>query len=108
MKLISSLIIALFMAGQASAKANLKNSAQAQKDKVTARALAENALFKCSAQKSFDSNVTGEKLDAQLKKACANEIKTLSKWYKPKDQMKMANKLIANGKRSALANQKNL
>lgn len=86
---------------------SLANSkTHSNKDKILNRALAENALFKCSAQRSYDSSAKGKALDVEIKKNCASQIKELGRYYKKNEQLKLSEILISNGKRSALARQK--
>lgn len=82
-----------------------KPNTELDKNMMVEKALAENAIFRCSVNNTLASRYTGAKLDQELQIKCAEPIAGLSKWYKKEDQkQKRALRLLSNGKRSALAN----
>ena len=99
-------IIIVFIALQASPVLAKELSAKVAKETILQKALAENAIFKCSAKQTYSSQSTGKKLDREISAACIKEVKNLSRWYDKKEQEKLSLKLLANGKRSALANRR--
>ena len=69
------------------------------------KALAENAIFRCSVETTLKSKSSGDKLDKELLSNCKKQIDGLKIWYKSaQKKQQRAQLLLANGKRSALAN----
>ena len=100
------LILALFICvnfGISLANVKTTPSATVKKNPLIKKALAENAIFRCSFKKTLSSKKKGKELDKELFSLCKKEVEAIRKWYGKKTNNRGI-LLIGNGKRSALAN----